>query len=165
MDSNRVCNICDGGPGNECACTCPGGPTYGTHAVAPQPEIYYREENARWPDDLLAISCIEFRVVRRTPCGRWITPTWNGDDNTFLHFVLDGDGKRYAYPTREKARASFIIRKQREIQKCAAQHDRAQRYLKLAQTMQFGTRTEALHEIKPAELLTFENHCLPQALR
>lgn len=116
-------------------------------------EIYYREENARMSDDVLAISSIEFRVVRRTPRGRWITPTWNHDDNLFLHFVLDGDGKRYAYPTREKARASFIIRKQREIQKCAAQHDRAVRYLALANTGKFGTRTEALHEIQTMDIL------------
>jgi hypothetical protein len=25
---NRTCLICDGGPGNDCACSCPGGPVY-----------------------------------------------------------------------------------------------------------------------------------------
>jgi hypothetical protein len=117
-------------------------------------QLFYREENARWASDRLAITCIEFRVVRRTPKGQWITPTWNADDTRFLRFVLDGKGKRYAYPTREEARASFIIRKQREIQHCAAQHDRAKRYLALAQTMQFGTKTEAVHELRtPDEMI------------
>lgn len=27
-----TCLICDGGPGNECACTCPNGPTYEVRA-------------------------------------------------------------------------------------------------------------------------------------
>lgn len=113
---------------------------------------YYREENARMSDDVLAISCIEFYVVSRTPKGVWVAPTWDGEGR-FKHFVLEGKGKRYAYPTREEARASFIIRKQREIQHTRIQHDRAIRYLKLAQSGKFGTRNEALHEIKTRDIL------------
>jgi hypothetical protein len=147
MIDTSICVICGGGDANECACFCPNGPTY-------REEIYYREENARWSgDDTLAISCIEYRVVRRTPKGRWITPTWNSDDTRFQKFVLDGLGKRYAYPTRELARESFTIRKEREIMRCKAQHDRAVRYLALARTGKFGTRTEALHEIHTHEIL------------
>lgn len=116
-------------------------------------EIYYREVNSQWSDDILAISCIEYRVVRRTPKGRWITPTWNSDDTRFLKFVLDGLGRRHAYPTRELARESFIIRKRKEIQHCARQHDRAVRYLALAETGKFGMRNEALHEIRTADIL------------
>lgn len=119
-------------------------------------EIYYREENARGSDDILAISVIRFRVVKRTPRGRWIAPTWDHDAR-FKKFVLDGVGKRYAYPTREEARASFIIRKRREIQHCAAQLDRAKRYLKLAETGKFGTSNEALHEIKSRDELLLES--------
>lgn len=122
-------------------------------------QIFYREENARWSDDVLAISVMEFRVVSRTPQGCWIAPTWDHEGH-FKRFLLDGKGRRYAYPTREEARASFIIRKQREIQHCAAQHDRAVRFLALAQTMKYGERTEALHEIKTREILLPE---LPQA--
>ncbi len=123
-------------------------------------EIYYREENARWSNDMLAISVIEFRVVRRTPKGCWIVPAyWYGRDNQrhFEKFVLDGEGARHAYPTRQKARESFIIRKQREIQHCAAQHDRAVRYLKLAKTGKFGSRTDALHEIRSTDMLLPES--------
>lgn len=143
MTDNRVCRICDGGPANECCCTCDDGPHYAE---------YYREENARWSDDVLAISVIEFYVVSRTPKGVWIAPTWDGEAR-FKHFVLEGKGKRYAYPTRQDARESFIRRKQREIQCTASQHDRAVRYLKLAQSGKFGSRTEALHEIKSREIL------------
>lgn len=146
---NRVCRICDGGPANECCCTCPDGPHYAE---------FYREENACMSNDVLAISVIEFYTVSRTPRGRWIAPTWDGEGR-FKRFLLDGKGKRYAYPTREEARASFIIRKQREIQHCAAQHDRAVRYLALANTGKFGHRTEALHEIKTRDIL------LPEAPR
>jgi predicted transcriptional regulator len=141
---NRVCRICDGGPGNECACTCPNGPQYG---------VYFREENARWSgDDVLAISVIEFYIVKRTSKGVWIAPTWDAEGR-FKKFVLEGRGKRFAYPTRQEARESFIRRKKREIQRTAAQHDRAVRYLKLAETGRFGTQTEALHEIKTRETL------------
>ena len=120
-------------------------------------EIYYREENARWSNDVLAISCIRYRVVRRTPQGVWITPEWNQENTRFLHFVLDGEGKRFAYPTRELARQNFIRRKKSEILKCAAQYDRALRYLALAETMQFGTSTEALHEIRTPDATLVES--------
>lgn len=111
-------------------------------------DVFYREENARVSDDVLAISVIEFRVVRRTPKGCWITPEWNADDTKYLRFILDGVGKRYAYPTREGARDSFIRRKQKEIQHCARQHDRALRYLALAETGMFGSKTKCVSEIK-----------------
>lgn len=114
------------------------------------PEVYYREENAQWPgDDCLAISCIELRVVSHTPKGVWLAPLWDVEGR-FKKFVLDGVGRRYAYPTRELARESFIIRKRREIQHAARQHDRAVRYLALAETGKFGTKSEALHEIRTA---------------
>lgn len=110
-------------------------------------EIFYREENARWSDDVLAISVIEYRTLKKTPSGRWICPIWD-HEGRHRHFVLDGNGKRFAYPTREQARDSFIRRKKKEIQHCARQHDRAVRFLALAETMQYGSRNEALHEIK-----------------
>ena len=119
--------------------------------------FFYREINAKWTGDKLAISCMKFRVVRRTPKGFWITPVWNYDDTRFLHFVLSGAGKRFAYPTRELARESFIRRKRREILKCGAQHDRAVRYLNLAETGIHGTETEALHEIKTPDEMVMEN--------
>lgn len=114
--------------------------------------FFYREENSRWSDDVLAISAVEFVMMKRTPSGAWLRHTWD-HDGLHKRFVLEGKGRRYAYPTRQLARESFIIRKRREIQRCAAQHDRAVRYLALAETGKFGTRTEALHEISTTDLL------------
>jgi hypothetical protein len=64
----------------------------------------------------------QFKVLRRTPKGVWLD-TPNGWPQT-TRFVLDGFGKRYAYPTLEAAWASFRIRKMRHLQHLAAQHDR-----------------------------------------
>ena len=108
---------------------------------------FYREKNARMSEDVLAISVIEYRVVKRTPAGFWIAPLWDHDAR-FKKFVLAGLGRRHAYPTRQLARESFIRRKQKEIQHCARQHGRAVRYLALAETGKFGERSMALHEIK-----------------
>lgn len=123
---------------------------------------FYREVNAKWHDgsDVLAISCGEYRVIKRTPCGVWIVPEYWADKPSawprVRRFVVEGFGRRYAYPTRELARESFIARKKKEIQHCARQHDRAVRYLALAETGKFGTRSEALHEIKTRHFMVPE---------
>lgn len=121
-----------------------------------EPEFYYREVNSLWTSDLLAISVLKFRVIRRTPKGVWVVPDYYWPCEKRKRFILDGKGRRYAYPTREEARASFIIRKKREIQHCTNQHDRALRYLALAETMEFGSETCALHEIRSYGLDIFE---------
>lgn len=119
--------------------------------------LFYREVNAQWSEDRLAISANEYKVIKTTPKGVWIVPMYYAGRpdmwKRFKCFVLEGAGRRYAYPTREQARESFIIRKKKEIQHCLAQHDRAVRYLALAETGKFGTRTEALHEIAPYGML------------
>lgn len=56
-----------------------------------------------------AYLCLDnFRVTKRTAKGCWIDVY--GEDK----FVLDGDGKRYAYATKELALASLIARKRRQ---------------------------------------------------
>jgi hypothetical protein len=120
-------------------------------------EIYYREVNAHWSEERLAISVLKFRVIKRTPKGCWIVHLWDREAQFKKWFILDGTGRRYAYPTRELARESFIIRKRREIQHTANQHDRAVRYLALAETGKFGTDSKALHEeLRPFDDLIFE---------
>ena len=49
-----------------------------------------------------------FPVTKRTAKGCWIDVYGEGK------FVLDGDGKRYAYATKELALASLIARKRRQ---------------------------------------------------
>lgn len=79
--------------------------------VAPHENHYfYREVNSCVSDDVLAISVIEYRVVKRTKAGFWISPTWDVKGR-YKKFVLAGSGRRHAYPTRQLARESFIIRK------------------------------------------------------
>jgi len=124
-------------------------------------QIYYREVNSQWAGERLAISTIEFVVVRITPKGCWIVPTWvssrdRDDQKLFEKFVLEGRGARHAYPTRELARESFIARKHKEIMYTKRQHDRAVRYLALAVTGKFGTETEALHELHVPGMLLVE---------
>ena len=70
-----------------------------------------------------------WRVARKTPKGAWIVPPWafyefsdripgvaEVRDRMGGRFVLNGDGKRFAYETEAQARASYKIRKQRQIQ-------------------------------------------------
>jgi len=50
---------------------------------------------------------MEFRVLRETPCGFWIAlDTWGDQEK----WVSKTGRKRYAYPTEELAKESFIAR-------------------------------------------------------
>jgi len=65
-------------------------------------ETYYRYEGGPiWEGGTMFIYLIRFNVVKRTPKGAWIiqVESWKPK----RRFVLDGDGKRYAYPTQEAA--------------------------------------------------------------
>ncbi|RWH49569.1 MAG: hypothetical protein EOQ80_06590 [Mesorhizobium sp.] len=50
-----------------------------------------------------------FRILRETPKGVWL------DDYGQERFVLKDAKKRWAYPTIELARESFLIRKQKQV--------------------------------------------------
>jgi len=107
--------------------------------VSDEPQIYWREIDAQMGDGALAISLCPFAVWRHTPKGVWVIPQWmynRGWDDVFLqgaaHLIIHTTGKKYAYPTKEEARKSYIIRKQREIQHAAKQHDKAVKLLAIA---------------------------------
>ena len=86
------------------------------------PEVWYRCEDIRyssgtdeWGDPLpgpgrLEIRLYEYTVLRHTPKGVWI----NGGYSSRGRFVLRDANKRYACPTIEEARVSFLARKRRE---------------------------------------------------
>ena len=66
----------------------------------------------------------KFRVLRFTPAGVWISLSFfnTGPGHTFEHtphvyrrFILKEATKRFALPTIEEAKKSFIARKQRQI--------------------------------------------------
>lgn len=61
-----------------------------------------------------------YRTVKKTPCGRWLTPDWMCDNGVApefdtlprseLRFVSDYAIRRWAYPTKAGAWSSFVIR-------------------------------------------------------
>lgn len=57
----------------------------------------------------LRIDAWWYPVVRETPCGVWVLH--QGKEK----FILNGDGKRFAYPTLQLALKSFRARKRRQI--------------------------------------------------
>ncbi len=125
-----------------------------------EPEIYYREIDSQMGDGAHAISVCPYVVWRHTPKGVWIIPQWmymRGYDDISLqrsaHFILHTSGKKFAYPTKEEARRSYIIRKHREIQHTAKQHDKAIKLLAIAKGEEHNPTEEYLKNHKPWELL------------
>lgn len=76
--------------------------------------VYYRyEDECMWEGGEMIIRTKRFRVDKKTPKGAWIIPM--GHVYGKRRFVLDGEGKRYAYPTVVQARQSFIRRKEVQV--------------------------------------------------
>lgn len=99
----------------------------------PDSERYYREVDGYYDGDKPTISLLEYRVISRTPKGAWITDAWDSEGE-FKRFVLNGKGRRHAYPTKELARDSYIIRKARQIKHAKNTLEHATKLLHLAQT-------------------------------
>lgn len=95
-------------------------------------EIWYRYDDP-WTQGE-APFCQEMTVARHT--AKCVVFNDYGLDR----FVLkDPNGRRYAYPTKELALKSYIIRKQRQMQHAAATHDNAKRNLEIARMIESGT--------------------------
>lgn len=69
---------------------------------------YYRYSVAS-NEDFMNVFCDNLKVEKRTECGVWVTV--DGEKK----FILDGARKRYAYPTRELAYESFLIRRNKYL--------------------------------------------------
>jgi len=54
-----------------------------------------------------------YKILRRTPKGCWIEVGYKQEK-----FILDDARRRWAYPTKELAKNSYRIRKQRQIRHC-----------------------------------------------
>ena len=78
----------------------------------------------------LAIQLMKIPVLKTTRCGAWIG--WNDDDKRFVNLSWN---KRYALPSIEEARSSFIARKKREALIMAARLRHAERAMQIAQAM------------------------------
>lgn len=79
-------------------------------------------------------------MVRRTAKGVWlrvggpeVIGRYTDLRDIDLKFVLAGEGKRWAYPTREAALDSFTARKRRQIKILEGQLHRARQALRVAE--------------------------------
>ncbi len=93
-------------------------------------EIFYRYDDSSYTDEPPWLS--EYNVVRKTRKGTWVS--YAGIEK----FVLDVAEKKYAYPTKELALRSYIIRKKRQIQHASNTHDKATANLSMAEALQRG---------------------------
>ena len=82
-----------------------------------------------------------FKIMKITPCGCWVQEAdvryqwnrWNQDNRVFIEgplfgerkFILQGNGKRFCYPTLELAKYSYSRRKAIHIDNLEYRLDRA----------------------------------------
>lgn len=107
-------------------------------------DIWYRyvDSDQEWSRDPYELT---LRVIRYTPkCV--VLDLWGRQCRVLLNAR-----KRFAYPTRELAMASYIRRKEREISITAARHDLAVEYLNAAKA--FQDRGFIREQYKPPTLL------------
>lgn len=86
------------------------------------PKVYYRVDGYVNEDDN-GVFVASYPVISETKAGVWV------EGHGLRHFVLNGDGKRWAYPTEAAAWESFAARKAAQLHILAAHHDRAKRTL------------------------------------
>jgi hypothetical protein len=88
----------------------------------------HREES--WLPLKVTIFLVHYEIKRVTPKGCWIE-----DYHGHERFVLDSARKKWAYPTEELARESFIARKEWQIHHLNRQLEHAQAALKHVSAM------------------------------
>ena len=70
------------------------------------PNVLYRYA------DTDGVVCLQTHyITKRTAKGCWVGHLQYGEK----HFILDSGVKRYAYPTKEEAKTSFLARKRRQL--------------------------------------------------
>lgn len=87
-------------------------------------EKYYRYIDILWSENGVRIRLEEYDVIKHTRCGVWIKDFVRGK-----RFVNSNARKKFALPTKEEAKKSFIARKERQIRILEAQLDRAKHAL------------------------------------
>lgn len=97
-----------------------------------------------WRDlETVDVWCDEYEVIKETRCGYWIADYPQKDPDkaikdkwTWTKWVSKGGKKRYAYPTKEEALESFIIRKHRQVGHARRHLDFAEKSLKQAEHLE-----------------------------
>ena len=80
-------------------------------------------------DGCVILRLLEFRVVKKTPCGFWIYDDWQ----VRKRFVLSNPRKQFASTTKDEAYKSFKARKKRQIRILEGQLQHARVALNLAE--------------------------------
>lgn len=91
-------------------------------------ETYYRFHDS-YTEDGGNIFLQRFPVIKRTPKGAWISVYGR------RRFVPDNTRKKFAAPTIEGAKQSFLMRKKRQLAILAAQHDHVGKMIALADSI------------------------------
>lgn len=84
----------------------------------------------------------EWAEVKRTPCGAWVKPFYNGEVSEYSkqRFVLDGDGRRLCHQTKAMAWDAYKDRK--ENQKRMAEDSLAKAVYALEKIKELGDAPE-----------------------
>jgi hypothetical protein len=107
-------------------------------------DIWFRYEDVKYAPSLnefdepigegrLAVEMRQYKVIRETPKGAWISQYWpntsfSSDEEKF---VRNNSVKKFAYPTKEEARIGFIARKNAQLRILKAGVSRAEKALAL----------------------------------
>lgn len=83
--------------------------------------------------ETLIVELNSYPIRKETTCGWWI-------HNDKPKFVLKGTGKRFAYPTKEQAKESFLRRKQMQIAYAQQTIDLAKAAIARINSEQLGCR-------------------------
>jgi len=78
-----------------------------------------------WEDGRVRIRVNRYRVAKETPKGVWIHRCQFSSYPEDRKFVLRSGRRRFAYPTIDEAKVSFLARKDRQIRILNAQMDKA----------------------------------------
>jgi hypothetical protein len=84
-----------------------------------------------WGAPRIDLALKHYEITRKTPKGCWIEEYYGHE-----RFILDGARKKWAYPTEELARESFIARKEWQIHHLTRQLEHAEAALKHVKTME-----------------------------
>lgn len=88
--------------------------------------FFYRYIDIRTTNGV-TLSLHEYRLVRETPCGLWIRPTYVGNEDTTLYdkWMRKDAFRRFAHNNKLDAIMGFIMRKRRQISIVSTQLDNA----------------------------------------
>jgi hypothetical protein len=119
----------------------------------PENDIWmFRYEADTYYNYNVTLTCKVYIISSRTLKGVWVVPTWvdlGNEEDIKLHrkFVLNGVGKRFAYPTRDLAKYAFLCRKRRHIEILKSQLNKAESaYIAAGGKLPLTSRTFGYHE-------------------